>query len=115
MYARTSAPGVPRPVDGGDVVAQVGDAVLVVDGARRVRDDRVVGVGRAVLGDQERQAGAAMDVDQELLQAGGVDLPADVGARLADHEPTRVDAGVGLRLGGAACASASGAAARNGV
>ena len=42
--------------------------------------------------------GAAVGLDEHLLQAGRVDLPADVGARLADHEGARVAPRAGLDL-----------------
>ena len=89
------------------MVAQVGDPVLVVDGP--VLGARVVGVGRAVLGDHEGQAGAPMGVDQQLLEPARLDLPAHGGAGPARGEPQVGDAGVGrgLLADGRRCSASS--------
>ena len=57
-----------------------------------------VGVRRAVLGHHERQAGALVGLDEQLLETRSLDLPADVGDRLAHHERDRSGAGIGVHL-----------------
>jgi hypothetical protein len=77
-------------VDGADVCTQVVDPVLVVDLSGRVASR--VGEGGAVLGDDQRETCATVRLDEELLEATRLDLPADVGERRARREAERRDA-----------------------
>jgi hypothetical protein len=88
--------GLAGPLGRREVVAQVGDAVLVAHGAL---DDVGVRTGRTVLHHQHRQAGALGGGADQLVETAGVDLPADVGDRLAHDQLEGRRARVGAALG----------------